>query len=465
MPDEVKIQKPPVAGGPVKAEEPLPTNLPAMPIRDTVLFPGIIQPLTIGRKRSLALIQDVVLGNRLFVVVTQKNTSQEEPGVDDLHRAGCAVRVLKLARMPDDSQTVIVQAVSRVRLEQFTQMEPYYRANLTPMPDVMEQGTEFDALVVTARTLIGRIIELSPRIPQEAMAVVSSIESPGNLADFIAANMNIDVARKQALLEEPRVAERLRQTTELMQHEIQVLELASKIQSDARGRIEESQKEYYLREQLKSIQKELGEKDEKTTLLDQLRADLDKAGMPEKVRAEAERELQRLQAIPVQSPDFNVLRTYLEYMVEMPWSKSTEDRLDLIEAERILDADHYGLEQPKKRILEFLAVRKLRADLRCPILCFVGPPGVGKTSLGHSIARAMGRKFDRISLGGMRDEAEIRGHRRTYVGALPGRIVMELRKAGVNNPVFMLDEVDKLGHDWHGDPTSALLEEIGRAHV
>jgi len=460
VPDEVKIQKPPVAGGPVKAEEPLPTNLPAMPIRDTVLFPGIIQPLTIGRKRSLALIQDVVLGNRLFVVVTQKNTSQEEPGVDDLHRAGCAVRVLKLARMPDDSQTVIVQAVSRVRLEQFTQMEPYYRANLTPMPDVMEQGTEFDALVVTARTLIGRIIELSPRIPQEAMAVVSSIESPGNLADFIAANMNIDVARKQALLEEPRVAERLRQTTELMQHEIQVLELASKIQSDARGRIEESQKEYYLREQLKSIQKELGEKDEKTTLLDQLRADLDKAGMPEKVRAEAEREIQRLQAIPVQSPDFNVLRTYLEYMVEMPWSKSTEDRLDLIEAERILDADHYGLEQPKKRILEFLAVRKLRADLRGPILCFVGPPGVGKTSLGHSIARAMGRKFVRISLGGMRDEAEIRGHRRTYVGALPGRIVMELRKAAVNNPVFMLDEVDKLGHDWHGDPTSALLEVL-----
>jgi ATP-dependent Lon protease len=460
VPDEVKIQKPPAAGGPVKAEEPLPTNLPAMPIRDTVLFPGIIQPLTIGRKRSLALIQDVVLGNRLFVVVTQKNTSQEEPGVDDLHRAGCAVRVLKLARMPDDSQTVIVQAVSRVRLEQFTQMEPYYRANLTPMPDVMEQGTEFDALVVTARTLIGRIIELSPRIPQEAMAVVSSIESPGNLADFIAANMNIDVARKQALLEEPRVAERLRQTTELMQHEIQVLELASKIQSDARGRIEESQKEYYLREQLKSIQKELGEKDEKTTLLEQLRADLDKAGMPEKVRAEAEREIQRLQAIPVQSPDFNVLRTYLEYMVEMPWSKSTEDRLDLIEAERILDADHYGLEQPKKRILEFLAVRKLRADLRGPILCFVGPPGVGKTSLGHSIARAMGRKFVRISLGGMRDEAEIRGHRRTYVGALPGRIVMELRKAAVNNPVFMLDEVDKLGHDWHGDPTSALLEVL-----
>ena len=461
MPDHIKVQKPPAES----AEKPegevvIGRNLPVMPIRDTVLFPGIIQPLTIGRKRSLALVQEIMLGERVFVVVTQKVTSQEEPPSEDLYRVGCAVRVLKLMRLPDESQTVIVQAMARVKLDNFTQTDPFYRADLTPMPDILGEGTEFDALVVTARHLISRIIELSPRVPQEAGAMVASIESPSQLADFIAANMNIDTAHKQSLLEEARLSERLRLTTELMQREIQVLELASKIQSEARGRIEETQREYYLREQMKSIQKELGEKDEKTQLLEQLRKDIDAAGMPEKVLAEAERELSRLEVMPVQSPDFNVVRTYLEYLVEMPWNKSSEDRLDLKEADQILNHDHYGLGQPKKRILEFLAVRKLRAGLRGPILCFVGPPGVGKTSLGQSIARAMGRKFIRLSLGGMRDEAEIRGHRRTYVGALPGRIILELRKAGVNNPVFMLDEVDKLGHDWHGDPTSALLEVL-----
>ncbi|MBM4018749.1 MAG: endopeptidase La [Planctomycetes bacterium] len=431
-----------------------------MPIRETVLFPGIIQPLTIGRKRSLALVQEVMLGDRMLAVVTQKEAGQEEPPVEGLYAVGCAVRVLKLVRMPDETQTIIVQAIARVRLEAFVQKDPYYRASVSPMPDVLDKGPEFDARVVTARNLISRIIELSPRIPQEAMAVVSSIESPGQLADFIAANMNIETARKQSLLEEPGVTRRLESVTEMMQREIEVLELASKIQSEARGRIEETQKEYYLREQLKAIQKELGETDEKTALVDQLRADMEAAGMPEKVRAEAERELKRLEAMPVQSPDFNVVRTYLEYLAEMPWNKSTEDRIDLAEAERILARDHYGLEQPKKRILEYLAVRKLRASLRGPILCFVGPPGVGKTSLGQSIARAMGRRFIRISLGGIRDEAEIRGHRRTYVGALPGRIILEIRKAAVNNPVFMLDEVDKLAHDWHGDPTSALLEVL-----
>ena len=460
MADQVKVQKPPETAPARPDEAAVPGNLPVMPIREAVLFPGIIQPLTVGRRRSLALVRDVMLADRVLAVVTQKQASQEEPPLEDLYRVGCAVRVLKLVRMPDDSQTLIVQAVTRVRLETFTQTDPYYLADATPMPDVVEAGKELDALLVSARALITRIIELSPRIPQEAIAVVSSIDNPGQLADFIAANMNVETAKKQALLEEPRVGQRLRIATELMQREIEVLELASKIQSDARGRIEETQKEYYLREQMKSIQKELGEKDEKTLLMEQLRKETADAGMPDKVRAEADRELSRLEAMPVQSPDFNVIRTYLEYMAEMPWSRSTEDRIDLKEAEEILNRDHYGLDQPKKRILEYLAVRKLRASLRGPILCFVGPPGVGKTSLGQSIARAMGRKFVRISLGGMRDEAEIRGHRRTYVGALPGRIIMELRKAAVNNPVFMLDEVDKLAHDWHGDPTSALLEVL-----
>jgi len=462
VPEEVKIQKPPIEVPGQRPDEgpAVPPTLPIMPIRETVLFPGIVQPLTVGRKRSLALVQDAVMGDRMFAVITQKDAGQEEPGVDDLYAVGCAVRVLKLVRLPDDTQTVIVQATARVRIEKMVQTDPYFRAEVAAVTDVLDQTTELDALVVTARRLISRIIELSPRIPQEAVAVVSSIEAPGQLADFIAANMNIEVPKKQGLLEEPRVAERLRAATHLMQREIEVLELASKIQSDARGRIEETQREYYLREQLKSIQKELGDKDEKSALVDQLRADIEAAGMPRKVREEAERELRRLEAMPVHAPDFNVVRTYLEYMIEMPWSKSTGDRLDLTAAEKILNHDHYGLAQPKKRILEFLAVRKLRSNIRGPILCFVGPPGVGKTSLGQSIARAMGRKFVRISLGGVRDEAEIRGHRRTYVGALPGRIIMELRKCAVNNPVFMLDEVDKLSQDWHGDPTSALLEVL-----
>ena len=462
MPDEVKVQKPPPEGAETRPESELvlPPVLPLMPLRDAVLFPGIVHPLTVGRTRSLSLIQEVAIADRLFVVATQREAAQEEPGFDDLYHVGCAVRILKLIRLPDGNQTVIVQALARVRLGRLLRTDPYLKVEAAALPDQVEETTELQALVVSARQLVVRIIELSPRLPQEAATVVASIEGPGQLADFIAANINIGIAEKQALLDEPSVTKRLRKTAEFMQREIDVLELASKIQSDARGRIEDTQREYYLREQLKSIQKELGDKDEKTQLVEELKTELDAAGMPPAVRAEAGRELKRLEAMPIQAPDFNVARTYLEYLAELPWARKTQDRLDLDQAEHILNHDHYGLEQPKKRILEFLAVRKLRADLRGPILCFVGPPGVGKTSLGHSIARAMGRKFIRVSLGGMRDEAEIRGHRRTYVGALPGRVIQELRKVGVNNPVFMLDEVDKLGQDWRGDPTSALLEVL-----
>ena len=462
MPDEIKVQKPPVPAGAAEAEESpaLPDNLPVMPVRDLVLFPGIIQPVTVGRQRSLALVQEAAMGDRLFAVALQQESEQEAPAFDDLHRVGCAVRILKLVRLPDETQNVIVQAIGRVTVGAITQTEPFFRAGVTHAPDVVEEGKELDALMMSARDLMGQIVDLSPRIPQEAAPVVTSIESPGQLADFIAANLSIDSEQKQALLEEPRVEVRLRTVTGLMQREIEVLQLADKIQSETRGRIEQRQREHYLREQLRSIQEELGEKDEKTVLVEQLRSDLEAADMPAKVRKEADRELRRMEAMPVAAPDFNVVRTYLEYLAELPWQKGSEDRLDLDDAQRILEADHYGLAEPKKRILEYLAVRKLREQLRGPILCFVGPPGVGKTSLGQSIARAMGRTFIRMSLGGMRDEAEIRGHRRTYVGALPGRIIMELRKAGVNNPVFMLDEVDKLGADWRGDPTSALLEVL-----
>ena len=461
MADDVAIKKPPGPSAEERPEGPaLPPALPVMAVRDVVLFPGIIHPLTIGRKPSLALVQEVVLGDRLFAVATQKESGTEEPSWDDLYHVGCAVRVLKMVPMPDGNQTVIVQAFSRVRLTALLQKEPYFKANVEALADVAEDSQEAQALFRSAQEMITRIIELSPRIPQEATAVVAAIQAPGHLADFVAANMNLPVARKQELLEEPRVARRLRLCTELMQREIQVLELSNKIQSDARDKIEETQREYYLREQLKAIQRELGEKDEKVQLVEQLRKDLEAAGLPEAVKKEADRELARLDAMPVHAPDFNVVRTYLEYLAELPWQKESKDRIELARAERILDEDHYGLVQPKKRILEFLAVRKLRADLKGPILCFIGPPGVGKTSLGQSIARAMGRTFIRMSLGGMRDEAEIRGHRRTYVGALPGRIIQEIRKAAVRNPVFMLDEIDKVGADWRGDPTSALLEVL-----
>ncbi|MGB2998801.1 MAG: endopeptidase La [Phycisphaerae bacterium] len=462
MPDRVKVQKQAAEKPrPETEQEPsLPPVLPVMPIREMVLFPGIVQPLTVGRPRSLALMEKVVMGDRLFTVATQKDASREEPAFEDLYRVGCAVRVLKMVRLPDGNQTVIVHAAGRVRLKSVVQADPFFQVEVESVPDIVQKGTEVEALTVTARDLMGRIIELSQRIPQEAAAIVQVIEAPGQLADFIIANMNVDVPTKQALLEEPRVTQRLRVAVDLMQREIGVLELADKIQSDARTSIDKTQREYYLREQLKAIQNELGESDEKTQLIEHLRGGLDAARPPEKVRKEAERELRRLEVMPIQAPEFSVVRTYLEYLAELPWVKSTEDRLNLAKARQILNRDHYGLEQPKKRILEFLAVRKLRKDLRGPILCFVGPPGVGKTSLGQGIARAMNRKFVRASLGGLRDEAEIRGHRRTYVGALPGRIIQELRKVGVNNPVFMLDEVDKLGTDWRGDPTSALLEVL-----
>jgi len=462
VPDQITVRKPPAPAGESDADETprIPDNLPVMPVRDTVLFPGIIQPLTVGRPRSLALVQEAAMGNRLFATVLQKAAEQEEPAFDDLYQVGCAVRILKLVRLPDETQNVIVQALGRVRIDALSQTDPFYRADVSPMTDVVDEGKELDALMVSARNLMAEIVDLSPRLPQEATAVITSIESPGQLADFIGANLSLDAEQKQSLLEEPRVDRRLHTVTGLMHREIDVLQLADKIQSETRGRIEQRQREHYLREQLRSIQEELGEKDEKTALMEQLRSDLDAAGLPEEVRKEADRELRRMEAMPTMAPDFNVVRTYLEYLSDLPWQKRTEDRLNLGEAKRILEADHYGLAEPKKRILEYLAVRKLRDELRGPILCFVGPPGVGKTSLGHSIARAMGRTFIRMSLGGMRDEAEIRGHRRTYVGALPGRIIMELRKAGVNNPVFMLDEVDKLGADWRGDPTSALLEVL-----
>jgi len=443
------------------ASEPQRDVLLLMPLRDLVIFPGMVQSLAVGRAKSLALIQQVAMSeDKLFAVSAQKDSQQEDPSFEGIYDVGCMVRMLKLIKMPDGTQTTLVQGVSRIRLIEAVQSEPYLSVRYEVLRDTVEPGKRLDALVVTARRLVGRLAELSSQVPDEATIVVNNLPDPGQIADFIVANLNYDADRKQMFLEELNVRRRLEKATEQISQEIEVLELAGKIQANVKTSLDKTQREYFLREQLRAIQEELGVEDERSRVLGDLRKRLDAAALPDEVRKEADRELQRLEVTPVQAPDFNVSRTYLEYLADLPWRPSTRPPADIGRAERILDEDHYGLAKVKKRIVEFLAVNLLRKDVKGPILCLAGPPGVGKTSLGRSVARATGRRFVRVSLGGGWDEAEIRGHRRTYVGALPGRIIQEIRKVGTNDPVFMLDEVDKLGADVRGDPTSALLEVL-----
>lgn len=441
----------------------VPEEVAVLPVRNVVLFPGTVVPLAIGRDKSRKLLNTMLPDHKVLASVCQRNPDTEDPGPDDLYAVGTAIMVLKLLRMDEGNQSVIVHGVARVRFTEWTQTEPFLKARIEVIEDDIAQDTETEALVVNARELARRVIQLAPNIPEEAAVILNNIEQPGPLSDFLVSNMQLDVPAKQALLEEPRVAERLRRVASELQHQLEVLELSDKIQSQVRQSIDKTQREYYLQEQLKAIQKELGQADERQAEVQELREQLEKAQMPPVVQKEAFRELDRLEKIPNVSPEYNVIRTYLDLMCELPWAKETEDHLDVNRAEEILNADHYDLDKVKRRILEYLAVRKLAPESRGPILCFVGPPGVGKTSLGQSIARALGRKFIRMSLGGMRDEAELRGHRRTYIGAMPGRIVQEIRKAGTRNPVFMLDELDKVGADFRGDPTSALLEILDPA--
>lgn len=441
----------------------IPEVVPAMPIINTVMFPGTVIPLAVGREKSRRLLNETLPDQKIIVLVTQRGGEIEDPKPEELYQYGTAVLVLKLLRMEDGTQNIIVHGLVRVRIEGYEQTEPFYRARVTPLPDPTGGDTEIEALMVTVRQSAARIIQLSPNVPDEAQMVISSIETPGGLADWLASNLPSETAEKQALLETLDVGERLRRVSEELNHQLEVLELSSKIQEQVRSNIDKTQREYFLQEQLKAIQKELGQTDERGAEIEELREKIRQAKMPEKVQAEAEHELDRLAKLPTASPEYTVLRTYLDWMVEVPWAVLTPDNLDIRAAEKTLNADHHDLEKVKKRILEYLAVRKLSPSSRGPILCFVGPPGVGKTSLGQSIARALGRHFIRMSLGGMRDEAELRGHRRTYIGALPGRIVQEIRKAGSMNPVFMLDEVDKVGQDFRGDPTSALLEVLDPA--
>ena len=441
----------------------IPTEAAVLCVRNMVLFPGTIVPIAIGREKSKRLLEDVLPEQKVIAVVCQKQPDVDDPAPSDLYEIGTAAVVLKLLRMEQGGQSVIVSGIKRIGVRRWLQSAPYHKAEISELPDVITHDTETEALMINARNAAIRIIQLSPNVPEEAAVVVNNIDHPGGLADFLASNVQMDLATKQQFLAELDVNERLRRVGVELQRQLEVLELSNKIQSQVKANIDKSQREYFLQEQLKAIQKELGQTDEKTVEIEEIGQKLKAAGMPETVAPEAFRQLDRLAKLPVVSPEYNVIRTYLDWMTELPWSKTTQDRLDVNVAAEVLDEDHYDLQKVKQRILEYLAVRKLAPDARGPILCFVGPPGVGKTSLGQSIARALGRKFIRMSLGGMRDEAEIRGHRRTYVGALPGRIIQEVRKAGTRNPVFMLDEVDKVGSDFRGDPTSALLEVLDPA--
>ena len=438
----------------------VPNELPIIPLRGTVLYPDLILPIMVGRKRSVKLIDDAMDSDRIIGVVTQKRSEVEDPKENDLHPVGVAALILRMIRELDGSQRVIVQGVSRIKIKEYVQREPYFRAKVDVMEDGLVQGVEIDALMMNLKNLFQRAVELAPYLTSELGTMVNNIKAPHILADIIASNLNLPTSDKQGILETFDVRERLSKVHLFLNKEVQVLELGNKIQSQVKEDMDRTQREYYLREQLKAIKKELGELDEHSAEIKEIKEKIKKAKMPPEAQVVAEKELERLAKIPPASAEYTVARTYLDWLAELPWSESTEDNLDIKEAQKILNEDHYDLEKVKKRILEYLAVRKLKSSMKGPILCFVGPPGVGKTSLGKSIARTMGRKFVRISLGGVRDEAEIRGHRRTYVGALPGRIIQGIKKAGFNNPIFMLDEVDKIGMDFRGDPSSALLEVL-----
>ncbi|MBI1747776.1 MAG: endopeptidase La [Acidobacteria bacterium] len=438
----------------------IPEEMAVLPLRDTVVYPDQVIPLVIGRERSIKLVHEASEANQLIALVAQQDPSINEPSPENMHKAGTVAAILKLFKMPDGSQRAFVQGLARVVIKQYTQIDPYFRAAVEPMVEIPSSGVTIDALVVTLQNSFHKLSELSPTLNKEAGFLVANIDDPGRLSDTIAANLNLSLTERQELLEMADTKTRLEKVTYYISRELQVLELGNKIQSQVRDEIGKVQREYYLREQLKAIQKELGEADDKTVETQELRKKIADAKMSEEAQKIALKELDRLSRMAPGGAEYTVVRTYLDWLIDLPWSVATQDQLDLKLATQILEEDHYDLDKVKRRILEYLAVRKLKSDMKGPILCFAGPPGVGKTSLGRSIARALGRKFARVSLGGIRDEAEIRGHRRTYIGALPGRIIQGMRKAGSHNPLFMLDEIDKIGLDFRGDPSSALLEVL-----
>ncbi len=441
----------------------VPEELPILPLRDTVLFPNSFMPLAVARESSVRLIDEAISSGKLIGVFTQRDASVEEPQQDDLYNVGTASHIHKMFKLPDGSLRLIVQGLSRLTLNEVTETRPYLRAKVSPAPEALNDADrlEIDALLRNIKTNFQQVVSLSPLLSDDLQTLAANITEPGRLADFIASSLTtVATSVKQEVLETQDVRGRMDNLNRILIKELEVLELGSKIQSQVQSEVGKNQREYFLREQLKAIQKELGEGDDQTKDVEELREKIDAAGLPEVVKKEALRELDRLSKMPVAAAEYTVSRTYLDWIVALPWQKRTEEIIDLPKTKQTLDADHSGLEKPKDRILEYLAVRKLNPEIKGPILCLVGPPGVGKTSLARSVAHALDRKFVRVSLGGMRDEAEIRGHRRTYIGALPGQIIQGLRRAESKNPVFILDEIDKLGSDFRGDPASALLEVL-----
>ena len=440
----------------------IPEQLPLLPLRDIVVFPQMVLPLFVGREVSIRAIEEALAGNKLIFVAAQRSMDVEIPQQSDIHSVGTVCTLMRMLKLPDGRVKILIQGVAKAKIVSYAQSTPFYRVKLEkwvePKPPAVT--LEVEAVVRTVKEQVEKVVSFGKLLIPDVIAVIENLEDPGRMADLVVSNLGLKVETSQAVLEVLDPVERLRKVSDILVKELDVLSMQQKIQAEAKGEMDKTQREYFLREQLKAIQKELGDVDERAEEFEEFRVKIAEAKMPEKVAKEADKQLKRLERMHPDSAEASTVRTYLEWIVELPWGFATKDNLDIIAAQKVLDEDHYDLERVKERILEYLAVRKMKEKMKGPILCFVGPPGVGKTSLGKSIARALGREFVRVSLGGIRDEAEIRGHRRTYVGALPGRIIQGMKQAGTNNPVFMLDEVDKIGMDFRGDPSSALLEVL-----
>ena len=438
----------------------VPDELPILPLKNTVLFPGVVVPITVGRDRSLKLVKEAYESDKTIGVVSQKDEEDEDPDSEDLYEVGTVAKILKLIKMPDGSKSIVIQGQTTFKVEEYLQKDPYFKASVDPYRQEMDiEGVELDASIRSVKETASKIVNLSPNIPSEASVAINNISSPNFLLNFISSNLNVSTDDKQEVLEIRQFSERLERVMEFLNKELQVLNLSEEIRTKVKSDIDEQQRDFYLRQQMKAIQEALGEDGEQEEISN-LRKQAKEKNLPEEAQETVDKELARLERTPNSSPNHGVIHNYIEWILDLPWDKYSDDNLDLENAQKVLDEDHYGLEKVKKRIIEYLAVLKLKSDMKAPILCFYGPPGVGKTSLGKSIARALNREFERFSLGGIHDEAEIRGHRRTYIGALPGRILRSMKKAGTSNPVMMLDEIDKVGSDYRGDPTSALLEVL-----
>ena len=449
--------------GLVGSERKIPETVPVLPVRDMVVYPFMILPLYVGREKSIRAVEEALSRDRLILLVAQKDAEVEDPNSQEIYPVGTVTMIMRVLKMPDGRVKILVQGLARTRILEFLRKEPYFEARIAEILDdeVPTMGVELEALIRTVKEQVSRSASVGKQISPDILVIINNLDHPGRLADLVASHLDLKVEQAVEILEITSPEERLRRISDFLRNEIELLEVQQRIQSQAKEEIDKTQREYYLREQLRAIQKELGETDERQQEIDEFSAKIEKAKMPSQVAAEAKTQLNRLARMHPDAAEASVVRTYLEWLIELPWSKQTRDKIDIERARKILDEDHYNLEKVKERILEYLAVRKLKKNkMKGPILCFVGPPGVGKTSLGRSIARALGRKFVRISLGGVRDEAEIRGHRRTYIGALPGKIIQGIKTAGTNNPVFMMDEVDKVGADFRGDPSAALLEVL-----